>query len=51
MEEQKATLEARLATPEGAADANLFAQYADLQAAIKQAEAAWEEALAELDEM
>ena len=51
LEEQKATLEARLATPEGAADANLFAQYADLQAAIKQAEAAWEEALAELDEM
>ena len=51
LEEQKATLEARLATPEGAADANLFAQYADLQTAIKQAEAAWEEALAELDEM
>ena len=51
LEEQKATLEARLATPEGAADANLFSQYADLQAAIKQAEAAWEEALAELDEM
>lgn len=45
LEAQKADVEAKLATPEGAADAALFDQYARLQAEIKAAEDAWEQAM------
>ena len=49
LESQKADIEARLATPEGAADSDLFTAYADIQAQLKAAEEQWEKALAELD--
>ena len=49
LESQKADIEAQLATPEGAANSDLFASYADIQAQLKAAEEQWESALAELD--
>ena len=48
LEEEKAALEARLATPEGAADAALFEQYGQLQQKISEAEAAWEAAMEDM---
>ena len=50
LEEEKAELEALLATPEGAADNSLCAKYGDLQQAIAKAEEAWEAALDALEE-
>ena len=50
MEEKKADIEAQLATPEGAADADLFSRYAEIQSQLKAAESEWEEALAALEE-
>ena len=49
LESQKADIEAQLATPEGAANSDLFTSYADIQAQLKAAEEQWESALAELD--
>ncbi len=49
-EEQKAEIEARLATPEGAADAALFAQYSEVQQQLSAAEEAWTEAVVTLEE-
>ena len=48
LEEEKAALEARLATPKGAADAALFEQYGQLQQKISEAEAAWEAAMEDM---
>lgn len=45
LETEKKALEARLATPEGAADTTLFTQYSQLQQALSAAETAWEEAM------
>ena len=50
LEEKKADIEAQLATPEGAADADLFSRYAEIQSQLKAAESEWEEALATLEE-
>ncbi len=50
LEEKKADIEAQLATPEGAADADLFSRYAEIQSQLKAAESEWEEALAALEE-
>ena len=49
LESQKADIEAQLATPEGAANSDLFTSYADIQARLKAAEEQWESALADLD--
>lgn len=45
LEEEKANIEQQLTTPEGASDAKLFEQYADIQRKLKVAEEAWEEAM------
>ena len=50
LDEKKADIEAQLATPEGAADADLFSRYAEIQSQLKAAESEWEEALAALEE-
>ena len=50
LEEKKVDIEAQLATPEGAADADLFSRYAEIQSQLKAAESEWEEALATLEE-
>ena len=50
LEEKKADIEAQLATPEGAADADLFSRYAEIQSLLKAAESEWEEALTALEE-
>ena len=50
LEEKKADIEAQLATPEGAADADLFSRYTEIQSQLKAAESEWEEALAALEE-
>ena len=49
LEEEKAELEARLSTPEGASDQKLFERYAQLGRELKEAEAAWEQALEALE--
>ena len=49
LEEEKAELEASLSTPEGASDQKLFERYAQLGRELKEAEAAWEEALEALE--
>ncbi|MDY5767757.1 MAG: ABC transporter ATP-binding protein, partial [Alloprevotella sp.] len=49
LEEEKAELEANLSTPEGASDQKLFERYAQLGRELKEAEAAWEEALEALE--
>lgn len=49
LETEKSALEARLATPEGAADTTLFTQYSQLQQALSAAETAWEEAMEALE--
>lgn len=48
LENEKTKLEAKLATPEGAADATLFEAYNDIQQKLTEAELAWEEALEQL---
>lgn len=48
-ENEKTKLEAKLATPEGAADATLFEAYNDIQQKLTEAELAWEEALEQLE--
>ncbi len=50
LETEKADIEAKLATPEGAADTALFTQYADIQQRLSQAEAEWEKAMEALEE-
>ena len=45
LEKEKANIEQQLTTPEGASDAKLFEQYADIQRKLKVAEEAWEEAM------
>ena len=50
-EERKAALEARLSTPEGAADTALFAEYADTKEQLEAAETAWAEAMEALEEL
>ncbi len=50
-ETQRAEIEAQLATPEGAADASLFAKYAQAGETLAAAEEAWTEAAAQLEEM
>ncbi len=49
LENEKTKLEAKLATPEGAADATLFEVYNDIQQKLTEAELAWEEALEQLE--
>ena len=49
LENEKTKLEAKLATPEGAADATLFDAYNDTQQKLTEAELAWEEALEQLE--
>lgn len=49
LENEKTKLEAKLATPEGAADATLFEAYNDIQQKLTEAELAWEEALDQLE--
>lgn len=49
LEEKKTDIEAQLATPEGAQDAKLFEQYAEIQAELKAAEAEWEAAMEALE--
>ncbi len=49
LENEKTKLEAKLATPEGAADATLFDAYNDIQQKLTEAELAWEEALEQLE--
>lgn len=49
LENEKTKLEAKLATPEGAADATLFEAYNDIQQKLTGAELAWEEALEQLE--
>lgn len=49
LENEKTKLEAKLATPEGAADATLFESYNDIQQKLTEAELAWEEALEQLE--
>lgn len=51
LEADKATLEARLATPEGAQDAALFEEYGALQRRLAEAEAAWEAAMEHVEEL
>ena len=51
LEERKAALEARLSTPEGAADTALFAEYADTKEQLEAAETAWAEAMEALEGM
>lgn len=50
LETEKAEIEARLATPEGAADTALFTRYADTQQRLAAAEKAWEEAMEALED-
>ncbi len=50
IEERKAEIEALLATPEGAADAALFAQYSEVQQQLSEAEEAWTEVVGKLEE-
>ncbi len=49
LESEKSALESRLATPEGAQDAQLFEEYAQLQAQLKSAEEEWETAMEALE--
>ena len=49
LENEKTKIEAKLATPEGAADATLFEAYNDIQQKLTEAELAWEEALEQLE--
>lgn len=49
LENEKTKLEAKLATPEGAADATLFEAYNDIQQKLTEAELAWEKALEQLE--
>ena len=49
LENEKTKLEAKLATPEGAADATLFEADNDIQQKLTEAELAWEEALEQLE--
>lgn len=51
LEEQKTAIESRLSSPDGASDSSLFESYGDIQRQIKEAEAAWEEALSALEQM
>ena len=51
LEERKAALEARLSTPEGAANTALFAEYADTKDQLEAAETAWAEAMEALEEL
>ena len=51
LEERKAALEARLSTPEGAADTALFAEYAEAKEQLEAAETAWAEAMEALEEL
>ena len=51
LEERKAALEARLSTPEGAADTALFAEYAETKEQLEAAETAWAEAMETLEGM
>ena len=50
LEVQKTRLEERLSTPQGACDAALASDYAQLTKALEAAEQAWEEALTKLEE-
>ena len=51
LEDRKAAIEARLSTPEGAADTALFAEYADTKEQLEAAETAWAEAMEALEEL
>lgn len=48
LEQEIAALETRLSTPEGAADATLFAQHGELRKQLSQAEEAWGKAVDQL---
>ena len=50
IEECIAEIEAKLSTPEGAQQADLFTRHADLKAQLSQAEDDWEQAMTALDE-
>lgn len=50
LEQKKADVEAKLATPEGATDATLFEAYAKVQQELKQAEDAWEKAMEAIED-
>lgn len=45
LESEKAALEVKLATPDGASNASLFEQYSNIQQQLAKAETAWEEAM------
>ena len=51
LETSIANLEAKLATPEGASDAALYTQYADLKKALSETMDLWTEQTMELEEM
>lgn len=50
-EEQKIELEKKLATPEGASDSALYAEYDDIQTKIKKTTELWETSFMELEEL
>lgn len=51
IESEIAEVEAALSTPEGASDTSLFTRHAELKAQLSEAEAAWEEALEQLENL
>ena len=51
LESSIAALEARLATPEGAADTSLYTQYADLKKELSDVMDRWTEQTLELEEL
>ena len=50
LETEKAEIEEKLATPEGAADTDLYTRYTALQQEIRETEERWEQALTDLEE-
>ena len=50
LEAQLAEIEAKLSTPEGAADTSLFSNHAFVKAQLTEAETEWEAAMMELEE-
>lgn len=51
LEDTKSKLEEELATPEGAADTELYTKYDNVQQLLKEVTSSWEEAVIELEEL
>ena len=51
LEEEKAEIEAHLATPEGAQDMSLFAKHTEISKQLSQAEDEWAEAVEEQEKL